>query len=136
MLVFSHGRKLFCITYEYHETLMVSGGAHMEEGHISFQLLLLGKLRVGTEAKYQSREESSLPSAWGLHLRKQRQAEPLQKALQYVQFWRGFWLSDAAGDGSGGGKGSTECRWICGACNLIIHTKHLKYLLFLSVNCK
>lgn len=115
MLFFSHRRKLFCITYVHHETLMVSGGTHMEEGHISFQLLLLGKLRVGTEAKYQSREESSLPSARCLHLRKQRQAEPLQKALQYVQFWTGFWLSDAVGGGSGGGKGPTECSWICGA---------------------
>lgn len=47
----------------------------MEEGHIPLQLLLLGKLRMGTEAQDKGREESYLPSARSLHLRKQRQAE-------------------------------------------------------------
>lgn len=124
-MLFSHGRKLFYITYVHHETLMVSGTTQMGEGHIPLQLLLLGKLnRMGTEAQYQGREESSLPSVRCLLLRKQCQAEPLQKALQYVQLRRGFWLSDVAGGGNGGGKRPTECSWICGAWNPIILIEH------------
>lgn len=61
MLFLSQGQKLFCIIYVHHETLMVSSGTHMEEGHILLQLLLLSKHRMGTEAQYQGTEEFSQP---------------------------------------------------------------------------
>lgn len=70
---------------------------------------------MGTEAECQGKEDFSLQSPMCLPVRRQKQAEYLQKVLQYIQLHGGFWFCGVAGGGDADGWAPTEYSWIYGA---------------------